>query len=222
LKQSSNGVVNKSSYNAANNELTNSTYLSSRYSYYPDGRLKTWNFTSLSSQVTYAYNWDLPGNLVKVATNSGTVGGTLGSYSYDGLRRRVEATEGSSIVFYAYQDTETLAEQVPSGVATDYLYGAGMRIAKAGTYIATNYYHTDALGSTRLVTGPNGKIVFSDNYQPFGQDNGTTGSETNRFTGKPYSQATGLYYEYERWYDPATGRFISEDPLAGLCLTLRA
>src|SRR6266542_3233075 len=34
---------------------------------------------------------------------------------------------------------------------------------------------------------------------------------SDRFTGKPVSQTTGLYYEYQRWYDPSMGRFISED-----------
>jgi len=33
--------------------------------------------------------------------------------------------------------------------------------------------------------------------------------------GKPVSQTTGLYYDYQRWYDPSIGRFISQDPLAG-------
>jgi len=61
-------------------------------------------------------------------------------------------------------------------------------------------------------------MVYTDGYQPYGQDNGTpTGSFKNRatdkFTGKPYSTSTGLYYEYQRWYDPSIGRFISPDPL---------
>jgi len=33
----------------------------------------------------------------------------------------------------------------------------------------------------------------------------------DRFTGKPVSQTTGLYYEYSRWYDASTGRFIPLD-----------
>ena len=37
-------------------------------------------------------------------------------------------------------------------------------------------------------------ILFSDCYQPFGQDNAATGSETYRYTGKPVSAKTGLYY----------------------------
>jgi RHS repeat-associated protein len=40
-------------------------------------------------------------------------------------------------------------------------------------------------------------------------------TSTYKFTGKPVSQTTGLYYEYARWYDPTTGRFISPDPKKG-------
>ena len=40
-------------------------------------------------------------------------------------------------------------------------------------------------------------------------------TSTYRFTGKPVSQTTGLYYEYRRWYDPSIGRFISPDPRQG-------
>ena len=36
-----------------------------------------------------------------------------------------------------------------------------------------------------------------------------------RFTGKPVSQTTGLYYEYQGWYDPSIGRLISQDPIRG-------
>ncbi len=50
-----------------------------------------------------------------------------------------------------------------------------------------------------------------------GRDDRTcTRSEIYRFTGKPYSNPTGLYYFYQRWYDPATGRFISPDPKPGM------
>ncbi len=38
---------------------------------------------------------------------------------------------------------------------------------------------------------------------------------SDRFTGKPVSQTTGLYYYYHRWYDPSIGRFISRDPYSG-------
>ena len=90
-----------------------------------------------------------------------------------------------------------------------------MRIAKTGPSVITYYYVTDALGSTRLVTDTTGKAVFYDNYQPYGTDNTSKGIEAYKFTGKPVSQTTGLYYYGARWYDSTIGRFISQDPLAG-------
>ncbi|TMI13137.1 hypothetical protein E6H33_10235 [Candidatus Bathyarchaeota archaeon] len=49
------------------------------------------------------------------------------------------------------------------------------------------------MSSTRLVTDTNRNVLFTDNYQPYGQDNQSTGSETYKFTGKPDRQMTGLY-----------------------------
>src|SRR5207249_4877652 len=109
----------------------------------------------------------------------------------------------------------TLAEIVPGAPSPDYVYANGIRIARTGGTVSTTYYITDALGSTRVVTDTSGRVVVSDNYQPFGSDNTSKGSETYKFTGKPVSATTGLYYEYSRWYDPSIGRFISQDPSAG-------
>lgn len=49
-------------------------------------------------------------------------------------------------------------------------------------------------------------------YEPFGQTT-VSGLTDNRlaFTGRRSDQ--GLYYFRSRFYDPMTGRFLSEDPL---------
>jgi len=111
-----------------------------------------------------------------------------------------------------------LSELISGGATTDFLFAGGLRIGRLSGAVV-NYYHTDALGSTRIVTSATKAVQFSDNYQPFGQDNGTpscSGScETYKFTGKPFSATTGLYYYFHRWYDPSTGRFISPDPKHG-------
>src|SRR5438094_7448730 len=52
-------------------------------------------------------------------------------------------------------------------------------------------------------------LLFYDNYQPVGPGNEAYGSETYKFTGKPYSSSIGLYYHFHRLYDPSIGRFIS-------------
>src|SRR5712691_4921843 len=71
-----------------------------------------------------------------------------------------------------------------------------------------------------MITYPNAAVAYTNGYQPYGQYTGTlTGNlgkwAIDKFDGKPFSVATGLYYYYHRWYDPSVGRFISQDPIAG-------
>ncbi len=134
-----------------------------------------------------------------------------------------ESIEGASsdIWFYAYLGSETLWQTNASWGSIDMVYASGIKIATIdssieGCFCTTKYYHLDTLGSTRLVTSPSKSVTFTDGYQPFGQDNGTpNNSENYKFTGKPVSQTTGLYYYYQRWYDPSVGRFLSVDPSPG-------
>jgi RHS repeat-associated protein len=44
---------------------------------------------------------------------------------------------------------------------------------------------------------------------------GRSGSSTFQYTDKPADSATGLYYSNSRWYDPASGRFMTEDTYTG-------
>ncbi|MBO0888589.1 hypothetical protein J2P12_05755, partial [Candidatus Bathyarchaeota archaeon] len=209
LTQTVNGLRTSYSYNSNNNELTksNTTTTTTNYGYNNNGQLLAKNVTSTH----WTYSWNIQGTLLKATNDSGT----QGYYAYDGLGRRVESKETSTL-FYGYLGTETLADIGPEGEENNYVYAAGLRIARvygsSGSNPTIVEYHEDALGSTRLVTSATKSVLFYDNYQPYGQDNSSSGSETYRFTGRPVSQTTGLYYDYQRWYDPTTGRFISTDP----------
>ncbi|MFZ0415127.1 MAG: RHS repeat-associated core domain-containing protein, partial [Candidatus Acidiferrales bacterium] len=52
-------------------------------------------------------------------------------------------------------------------------------------------------------------------YDSFGKLTNSSGTLTNPFqyTGRELDSETGLYYYRARYYDPATGRFLSEDPV---------
>jgi RHS repeat-associated protein len=73
-------------------------------------------------------------------------------------------------------------------------------------------YLTDSLGCTIALTDPTGNSQVQYSYDPYGNMN-ATGSTTNSYTytGREFD-GLGLYYYRARYYDPATGRFLSEDP----------
>ncbi len=79
------------------------------------------------------------------------------------------------------------------------------------------FFHADYLGSVRMISDVNGEVVWQKRYTPFGSEEEQSGSIVNdyRFTGKAWDAEAGLFYFNARWYDPETGRFISEDPLWG-------
>jgi len=67
-----------------------------------------------------------------------------------------------------------------------------------------------------VATDSNGSTTFSSNYQPYGAQYGASGTDpVYKYTRKPQSPVTGLYYYGARWYDQNTGRFLTRDPNHG-------
>ncbi len=93
-------------------------------------------------------------------------------------------------------------------------YADGLLIASVNAS-TTSYYHEDALGSVRLVSSSTATPVFSANYRGYGSIYAPSGKSTFQYTDKPTDTATGLYYSGARFYDPASGRFMTEDTSMG-------
>lgn len=75
-------------------------------------------------------------------------------------------------------------------------------------------------GSTVNVIDNSGNTVLSYWYDDFGQVNeyresGNSLINEVQYTGAIYDELTGLLYLNARFYDPATGRFISQDTYRG-------
>jgi RHS repeat-associated protein len=72
---------------------------------------------------------------------------------------------------------------------------------------------TDALGSTAALAN-SGAVQTNYGYDPYGvvQVTGTATDNSFQFTGRE-NDGTGLLNYRNRYYSPAWGRFISEDPL---------
>ena len=77
------------------------------------------------------------------------------------------------------------------------------------------YVHNDHLGIPQVMTDANGTVVWHAIYNPFGKATMSVNTvELNvRFPGQYYDQETGLHYNYFRYYDPSTGRYITSDPI---------
>jgi RHS repeat-associated protein len=75
------------------------------------------------------------------------------------------------------------------------------------------YFHNDHLGTPRVLTDDNQNVVWAASYTPFGEATVTTAIVTQnlRFPGQYFDQETGLHYNYFRYYDPSTGRYITSD-----------
>src|SRR5258708_39833614 len=71
------------------------------------------------------------------------------------------------------------------------------------------------MGSVTSLSTSSGDLANSYRYDSFGKVTASSGTATNpfRYTGRDYDSETGLYYYRARYYDPNTGRFLSEDPL---------
>ena len=83
------------------------------------------------------------------------------------------------------------------------------------------YIHSDHLGTPKALTDEGGTRVWSATHTPFGQatvnedpdGDGRVVVFNLRFPGQYYDGETGLHYNYFRYYDPETGRYITSDPI---------
>ncbi|MDA4122764.1 MAG: hypothetical protein OK456_06245, partial [Thaumarchaeota archaeon] len=197
------GTTTKYTYGTYN-ELTSIGKVNFTY----DGNGNT--HTIVNGSTTWTYSYDYQNELTQVQKG----GTTVAQYSYGGNGMLLKSVETDTIV-YAYQgDNRLFQENTGSSSMAKFFYADGLLIASLNGS-ATSYYHQDALGSVRLVSSSSVTTIYSANYKVYGAIYSPSGSSTFQYTDKPCDPATGLYYSGARWYDSASGRFMTEDTMAG-------
>ncbi len=104
------------------------------------------------------------------------------------------------------------------GASTRYVQVQGQILAEyeAGAW---GYVLPDHLGSVRQVVAAAGQVTLAQSYDPFGvlmsQSTNFPVSQPFGYTGEQVDGSTDLLFLRARYYDPATGRFLSKDPNPG-------
>lgn len=195
-----NSVTENYAYDAAN-KLTSAG--GKTYTYDNAGNTKT----VVSGTSTTTLFWDADSRLTGIAyPNSST-----NTFVYNGLAQRVGTTDSRGTLTYTLAD-----DSVDSAVLTDsaatYTHGLGLVSEVRGT--TSKFYHGDALGTTRAMTGSTGSVTDTKSTDAFGNtftpgSSGTTLTPFG-FAGQHGYQSdpdSGLMRLGHRYYDSSVGRF---------------
>ena len=197
--RSSGGVT--STYDAANRLVSDGAF---SYVFDDNGDLATKTPSGGGSPTRYAWNADH--QLVGITHPDGTAS----SYRYDPFGRRIAVNDNGHETRFTYDALGMHADYDDHNVlAASYVGGLEQLAAGQATF-----YLSDAQGTVRALTDASGSVTGSYAYDSFGKPAaGNAAPSRSTFTGYQYDQASGLYYAGARYYDPSTGRFLSEDPL---------
>ena len=136
----------------------------------------------------------------------------------DGQGRRLRIKDPNVEVFYQYGMGQVISDRDGAGaVIAYYVRGLGGRLISNVQTAGTRYYHFDGLGSVVALTDSAGAKVSSYTYDEFGVLKQSTGQSWNNFeyTSSIHDASPGLYLMGSRYYDPALGRFITQDTWGG-------
>ncbi|MBX9893671.1 MAG: hypothetical protein K2Y09_00620 [Nitrosomonas sp.] len=212
---------------AASNRLTNvAGPVAKHYSYNVAGH-------PLSDGAT-TFTWNAAGKLATTVKSTKTH-----SYKYNALDQRITKNGPLSpkFLFFYDPDGQLVGEYRDHASTTtptdDWLVRqetvwlgnipvAVITNPAATSEIQVHYIHADHLNTPRVIVNPSNTIVWRwDNTHAFGANlpnedpdgNGQLFEYQPRFPGQYFDKETGLHYNYFRYYEPETGRYISPDPI---------
>jgi len=146
-------------------------------------------------------------------------GEMVATYGYNGFGQRVRKTvykEGSSeTYYYLYEGTKLVAESDEQGdVVTQYLY-LDQKPAILFKRGELHFIHNDHRGAPTSITNESAGVVWQADYTPYGMTDLVAESLTFnlRLLGQYYDAESGFHHNYFRDYDPATGRYLTSDPI---------
>ncbi|MDQ1835216.1 RHS repeat-associated core domain-containing protein [Massilia scottii] len=176
------------------------------------------------------FEWNSDHQLTRATvTRHGVTQTTL--YEYDALGRRTKKTDAFGATEYLW-DGNVLLESQRGQKSSLFIFEPLGFVPLATIQDGKIYwYQCDQIGTPQELTDAKGNITWAADYKIWGTAVLRNGSDSFvdtassifvpsvildqpfRFQGQQYDDETGLHYNRFRYYDPAVGRFISEDPI---------
>ena len=160
--------------------------------------------------------WDSENRMVSCVNGANTSSFVYGA---DGMRRRtiVNGVTTDSVL----DNSMFIRERRNSmNIATYLVGGRGPEYRRDDANGQVRWYLYDGLGSVLGEVDPSGTVTSSRKYDVYGLvrgGNNPGGTSTHKFVGQlghPSEDNTELTYMRARYYDPAVGRFLGQDPFA--------
>jgi RHS repeat-associated protein len=168
-----------------------------------------------SSGPASTYKYDQAGNLTAVErAKEGATPAISEDNAYDGTGLLASRSTGPT-EYLAWDQSASLPLLLADG-ENSYIYGpSGLPVEQISSGEVPTYLHHDQLGSTRLLTNAFGEVAGASTYGPYGGLTGHTGTATTAlgYAGQYTLGQSGLQYLRARFYDPATGQLMTQDPL---------
>ena len=186
------------------------------------------------SDGTATFIWNAASQLSRIIKN-----GKNHRYKYNALGQRITKNGRlSKKYFFLYDPAGQLIGEYKNNIATaiptdDWLIRqetvwlndipiAVLKKPVATEPVQINYIHTDHLNTPRLIADQSNIPIWRwDNVHAFGANlpdedpdgDGQLFEYNPRFPGQYFDKEAGLHYNYFRYYEPETGRYISPDPI---------
>ena len=173
------------------------------------------------------------GNQLLLIEDAEGLSGASGTWSAPSMSTEVTANASPYNLVTAIADQPPLGAPGPTPTITA-SYSTGLaslltaQIALRPAPAPVLYYHQDQLGTTRAITDNSGTLVATVNYDPYGQPVACTITRSSApcsgyqstyrlgYAGAYTDPESDLLYLVNRYYDPATGQFLTRDPLDAL------
>lgn len=181
------------------------------YAYDDAGQLvrKTLFSRQSGKSESWSYAWDAEGQLVGLVQPDGS----RWTYRYDGLGRRI-SKDGPGVEIRYIWDGHQLLHELHRDQVHTWVHEPGThRVALWEHAGALHFILPDAVGTPWALLSGDGEVVWINDFDTWGQSAAAPEGFSPRFVGQWADAESGLHYNFFRYYDPATGRYLSPDPL---------